>query len=399
MLWTMLVWENAAMPMIPQMPPEVTSPGHHAVTMLTRLGLDLTPVNFELMTLLLDGRRADLRLAFAALKRPIAAEDWEGLARQFLPQHFVAAADLQAGLSLLRSLQDVCDALSRAETAFAEDGRALEKSKTLLAASAGMSQAQLAHVAVGMVGVNSRAGERLTNLLKTLARWLAVSKPDVADAPSADGVAPGASHVATSETPGASMPAAALVGGAVSSPVTLHGLAERSVLMGRLQDLHTGGQKLDGSSLMLCHLKGLDGYRGPDMLKARDFVLDTLGHQTQRLMGEGDLACWMSPEELGLLLDANNDLLLTDISQKLRRIVTGSVRHARRTVSGLPDLRCHIGCASAFGPVSPGQLYSSAKLALQRAEFADDDRLVINDLSGPLKVDRRYDALYGRRMQ
>ncbi|MBT9372474.1 diguanylate cyclase [Rhizobium sp. CSW-27] len=379
------------MPMIPQMPPEAPDTGHQAVTLLTRLGLDLTPANFELMTLLLDGQNGDLRQAFAGLKRPILAEEWDALARRFLPQHFVPHADLVTGLALLQALGNVRAALVTTETGLAEQGRAIEKGRALLAASADMSGAQLAHVAARIAQANARACDLTKELLAVLADWKEthpLGQPEKGH--DARAFPPAGEATAREPSPVAS---------ASPAPVVLHGLAERAVLMGRLQDLHTGGQKLDGSSLMLCHLKGLDGYRGPDMLKARDFVLDTLGQQTQRLMGEGDLACWMSPEELGLLLDANNDLMLTDISQKLRRIVAGSVNHARRNVPNLPELRCHIGCASAFGPVSPGQLYSSAKLALQRAEFAGDDRLVINDLSGPLKVDRRYDALYGRRMQ
>lgn len=351
--------------------------GKQAVSVLTKLGLDLTPENFHLMTLLLRGDQADLRRSFSVLKRPVSQDDLTELARQFLPHLFEPPQKMARALAIAEVLPQVHASVDKIEQSLTQFSQQLEKVQSVVEAMADDVPAPLRHVLALLLQSTKAQVTANTQVLELTAGWR-----DVFD----EAETPNSVNVPLPEM----QPASPVV------PVApTHGLGERAQLMSRLQALHSGEQHLDGYSLMLCRVSGFEAYRSPVLRKARDFLLDTLGQQTSRMIGKQDSACWMSADEMGLLLDSDNEIHLTDVSQRLRRLVDGALTHARHTVKDLPPLGCRFGCATAFGAASPALLYSSARLALQRAELTEDDRLVINTVSPPM-ANRRYTAIYNR---
>ncbi|WP_165218454.1 diguanylate cyclase domain-containing protein [Affinirhizobium pseudoryzae] len=354
--------------------------GRQASVVLTRLGLDLTPANFHLVCLLLKGDNADLKQSFLLLKRPVSQADLTDLAQRFLPFLFEPVQQVVDALALAPVLPKVETSLKDMQVSLQDFEAQLAKAQAVFAAAPEPAAAPLAHM---VHLLKQSAGEQVNvvaDLQASVAQWLAEVAPV---APQDD-----ASQVAAGPQPAPSMP----------DSIISHGLGERATMMGRLQALHSGEQHLDGYSLMLCRVSGFDAYRGPVMAKARDYLLDTIGQQTGRLIGKDDSACWMSADELGLLLNSNTEIHLTDVSNRLRHVVDGALGHARRTVKDLPSLNCRFGCATAYGTASPAQLYGSARLALQRAELTEDETLVINAVSPPVG-NRRYHAIYGRYYQ
>ncbi|MCY1668206.1 diguanylate cyclase domain-containing protein [Rhizobium sp. SL86] len=358
--------------------------GRQAMVVLTRLGLDLTPANFHLVSLLLKGENAELKRSFQHLKRPVSQADLTDLAHRFLPFLFEPAEQVVEALALAPVLPKVETSLKDMQVSLQAFEEQLAKAQAVMAATPEPAAAPLAHM-VNLL--KQSAGEQVNavaELQASLSQWLADMAPagQKDDAPDAV-IAP--MHALS---PTSSMP----------DNIISHGLGERATMMSRLQALHSGEQHLDGYSLMLCRVSGFDAYRSPAMAKARDYLLDTIGQQTGRLIGKDDSACWMSVDELGLLLNSNNEIHLIDVSNRLRHVVDGALGHARRTVKDLPALNCRFGCATAYGTASPAQLYGSARLALQRAELTEDEKLVINAVA-PLAANQRYHAIYGRHYQ
>ncbi|WP_377296357.1 hypothetical protein [Rhizobium sp. SGZ-381] len=396
------------MSIITSMQPDPNANGRQAVALLLRLGLDLSPVNFELMTLLIEGERPEIKRRFALLPRPIDPQEWAAMARDILPQHFQTGQRLTAALSLLDAATELRGILSAVDETVSSNLQKIEKAATLLQSAPALSPAQIAHVLKAVTDACAAELEATRQVMQALDDW---AGPSVArPAPATSVLSPsGPSPAVEANFPDASAGAGAVVGlvaaGAglpdaarpVAAAPLVHGLAGRAALMGRMKALTTDGQQLDGSSLVLCRLKGLEAYQRPAMIGARDFLLDTLGQQAGRLMSKEEMASWLQMDELGMLVSFTDDLSLTDLGRRIGRILETTVRLARKRVPDLPNVQCRLGAASAFGAVTPAQLYDSARLALQRAEFRGDDTLVTTTVSGRLPKDRHYEALYGRR--
>lgn len=370
------------------------SVGRQAVAVLTRLGLELTPENFTVITLLLRGSNDDLKRSFAQLRRPISQSDMTELTRQFLPFLTLAPQTISAAMALSQSLPTVHHLLERIQSSLSDFGEQLAKTQSVILAVGEPAAPPVAHVLTQLSQSAEAQAEVNMRALHAIAGWL--DDLDRAGDPLA------ATYYSQSQTqqkiqaPDENHAGQANIIAHPLAPGLSHGLGERTEMMSRLQALHSGEQHLDGYSLMLCRVTGLENYRTPILRKARDFLLDTLGRQTSRMIGKQDSACWMSADEMGLLLNSDNEIHLTDVSQRLRRLVDGAFTHARRTVKDLTPVGARFGCALALGAASPAQLYSSARLALQRAELTENDGLLINRVS-PSAATRRYPAIYGRR--
>ncbi len=353
------------------------SAGRQTVTVLTRLGLELTPANFHLVYLLLQGGRPELKQRFAALSRPVTQAALNELAREFLPFVFETPERVAGALAIADVVPKAQARLEDMRQALDEFSEQLATARSVAAALEENAAPPLAHVLTLLSQSAEVQSAMNADLLRSIAGWLADLEGGQAFAPQVPQTADASAN----------------------EPITIRptgGLGERAALMSRLQALHSGEQHLDGYSLMLCRVNGLDAYKGDLLGKARRFLIKVIGQQTGQMIEANDSACWMSSDELGLLLNSNSEQHLTDVSHKLRKTVDGAMQQALKTVKTLPQLVCRFGCATAHGSASPAQLYSGARLALQRAELTEDPGLIINSVM-PQSSDRRYHAIYGRQ--
>ncbi|MDO1582313.1 hypothetical protein [Rhizobium oryzicola] len=359
-----------------------------AIDALIRYRLELTPDNFHVALRLLDDPPPGLRENFATLPYPLQQADFARLGEQFLPQKI----DRDALEPLMTALTGALGALAmislrerRHVSVFAQNILAvqalLEKRPELSAdeVGSGLDELALSSLARG------EAAERLQRALSVCIEGLQAFTRAL-EAPS------GSPSQATSPEPAAQDGAEATE----QAPEVSHGLPDKAGLVSRLEALQASEKQLSGYSVLLCRLKGMDQFRGEAMQKAKDFVLNTLGNQTSRLISADEGAYWVAPQELGLVLGTTSEIELNDFSRKLKRIVDHSVAYARRDVQTLPDLRCRFGGATAYGRTSASQLLGKASLSLQRADFLDEEMPVLSAISN-IKGDGRYDSLYGRR--
>lgn len=320
--------------------------GRKALEFLTKNRLDLTPRNFELIYEVLTGRDKALREAFVALPKPVSQAALSMVAQQFLPER-----------PLLASLKSASE-----EALGALDGfRKVLEGGTVTVVEARQGATEELAALDGQIGHCIDALQAVSRLVKSETQDLANQE-----------------HL---------------------SAQLAFGLPGYSALEERLALLFGDGMPEDGVSLMLCRIDGLDPMSRSGLSKVGDYMKNTLARFTNRLLDRNDTAYWTAPDELSLLVGSSSESYLSQLGEKISRVVSDAETIARRSITAMPTLACHFGCARTHRPVPAAQLYGAARQSLQRAQLSHSLVPVFSEVSADAATLRRYEALYGRRMR
>jgi GGDEF domain-containing protein len=320
--------------------------GRKALEFLSIHHLDLTPSNYELIYEVLRGRDKALREAFVALPKPVSQAALSTLAHTFIRKLPLVAN--------LRSASD--DALAALDT-FRK--RLESGTVTVVEAEEGAS-GQLA----GLDAEIRHCVEALQAVVQ-----LVTPKPEEME---------GQEHLAAQLT---------------------FGLPSYAALEDRLSLLFSEGLPEDGVSLMLCRIDGLEPLGRSGLAQVGDYMKNTLARFTHRLIDKSDTAYWTGPDELSLLVGSSSETYLSQLGEKISRVVADAETIARRSIKSMPKLACHFGCARTHRPVATAQLYGAARQSLQRAQLNESHVPVFAEVSADAATLRRYEALYGRHMR
>lgn len=320
--------------------------GRKAMEFLSKNRLDLTPRNFELIYEVLTGRDKALREAFVALPKPVNQAALSMVAQQFLPERPLFATLKSVSEEALGALDSFRKALEGGTVTVAE---AHQGATERLAALDG----QIGHC---------------IEALQAVSRLVTPEPQDAA----------GQEHLAAQLT---------------------FGLPGYATLEERLASIFGEGVPEDGVSLMLCRIDGLEPMNRSGLGQVGDYMKNTLARFTHRLIDKSDSAYWTGPDELSLLVGASSETYLSQLGEKIARVVTDAETIARRSIKSMPKLACHFGCARTHRPVLAAQLYGAARQSLQRAELTESLVPVFAEVSADAATLRRYEALYGRRMR
>lgn len=320
--------------------------GRKALEFLTKNRLDLTPRNFELIYEVLTGRDKALREAFVALPKPVSQAALSIVAQQFLPER-----------PLLASLKNASE-----EALGALDGfRKVLEGGTVTVVEAQQGATEELAALDGQIG-------HCIDALQAVSRLVKSETPDLANQ----------EHL---------------------SAQLDFGLPGYAALEERLALLFGDGMPEDGVSLMLCRIDGLDPMSRSGLSKVGDYMKNTLARFTNRLLDRNDTAYWTAPDELSLLVGSSSESYLAQLGEKISRVVSDAETIARRSITAMPALACHFGCARTHRPVPAAQLYGAARQSLQRAQLSHSLVPVFSEVSADAATLRRYEALYGRRMR
>ncbi|MGL4197380.1 MAG: hypothetical protein ACRCSX_06435 [Allorhizobium sp.] len=320
--------------------------GRKALEFLTKNRLDLTPRNFELIYEVMTGRDKALREAFVALPKPVSQAALSIVAQQFLPER-----------PLLASLKSASE-----EALGALDGfRKVLEGGTVTVVEAQQGATEELAALDGQIGHCIDALQAVSRLVKSETQDLANQE-----------------HL---------------------SAQLAFGLPGYSALEERLALLFGDGMPDDGVSLMLCRIDGLDPMSRSGLSKVGDYMKNTLARFTNRLLDRNDTAYWTAPDELSLLVGSSSESYLSQLGEKISRVVSDAETIARRSITAMPALACHFGCARTHRPVPAAQLYGAARQSLQRAQLSHSLVPVFSEVSADAATLRRYEALYGRRMR
>lgn len=320
--------------------------GRRVLVFLSKNRLDLTPKNFELVYEVLSGRDRALREAFVALPKPVSQAALSLLAHQFMPERPMLATLRSSSQEALQGLDEFRKALEGGIVRVVE---AQEDGNDRLAALDGQLR-------------------QCVDALRAVSRLVTPEPPEVA----------GQEHLTAQ---------------------LAFGLPGYAALEERLEALFGEGVPDDGVSLMLCRIDGLEPLSRSGLAKVGDYMKNTLARFTHRLIDRSDTAYWTETDELSLLIGASSEVYLSQLSEKIGRVVADAEAIARRSIASMPKLACHFGCARTHRPVPVAQLYGAARQSLQRAELTDSLTPVFTEVSADAATLRRYEALYGRRMR
>lgn len=320
--------------------------GRKALEFLSKNRLELTPRNFELIYEVLIGRDKALRDAFVALPKPVSQATLSMIAHQFLPERPPLATLKCASEEALAALDGFRKALESGTVSVVE---AQEGVSDRLAAL----DEQIRHC---------------VDALEAVSRLVTPEPLEVE----------GQEHLTAQLS---------------------YGLPGYAALEERLEALFAAGVPQDGVSLMLCRIDGLEPLSRSGLSKVGDYMKNTLARFTHRLIDKSDTAYWTGPDELSLLVGASSETYLSQLGEKIARVVSDAETIARRSIKSMPRLACHFGCARTHRPVLAAQLYGAARQSLQRAELTESLVPVFAEVSADLATLRRYEALYGRRLR
>lgn len=316
-----------------------------ALGFLSSHNLKLDPRNFEVVFTVLAGRDRPLREAFLQMPKPVSQAGLTELADRFLVARPVFVQVTKTAADALAALADL--------------RMALEAGTLIAADPAGDGNALLARL-------DSHLDQCLTALQAV---------KDQVEPPARE--VPGQEHLTAQ---------------------LAFGLGGYSALENRLKELFSKGMPDQGVSLLLCHIEGLAPLERSGLGKVSDYMKNTLGRFSSRLIGKEDAAFWTAPDELGLLIGATSETYLAQLGEKIARVVADADGIARRSIKTLPKMACRFGCARTQRPVLPMQLYGSARQSLQRAELTESVLPVFSEVAGDANALRRYKALYDRPM-
>lgn len=327
---------------------EADAIGRRVLGFLTQQNLALTPANFQLVFEVLSEGHPDLREAFVKLPKPIRQPDLTALAGRFLA---------------------ACPQLDKLKISVAETIPTLVDLRKALEAGAVVTQDA---VAPGdgndlLSQVDAQVGQCLAGL-QAIQELLVPAAAEV----------PGQEHLTAQLT---------------------FGLGGYQALEDRIREVIASGISDQGLSLLLCRVEGLEPLERAGLAKVSDYMKNTLGRFSHRLIGKNDTAYWTASDELGLLIGATSETYLTQLGEKLSRVVADAEGIARRSIKTLPKMACRFGCARTHRPVPAVQLYGTARQSLQRAELTESILPVFAEVAADPGLLRRYEAIYGRRLR
>jgi diguanylate cyclase len=262
--------------------------GRRVLVFLSKNRLDLTPKNFELVYEVLSGRDRALREAFVALPKPVSQAALSLLAHQFMPERPMLATLRSASQEALQGLDEFRKALEGGIVRVVE---AQEGGNDCLAALDGQLR-------------------QCVDALRAVSRLVTPEPPEVA----------GQEHLTAQ---------------------LAFGLPGYAALEERLEALFGEGVPDDGVSLMLCRIDGLEPLSRSGLAKVGDYMKNTLARFTHRLIDRSDTAYWTEGDELSLLVGASSEVYLSQLSEKIGRVVADAEAIARRSIASMPKLAWH----------------------------------------------------------
>lgn len=337
-------------------------------TLLNRFQLEATPANFELFHEMVTGNNPELRERFNKLGKDISPSDIEALAREFLPHHFgdsifdhsatVMRDDLH---DLMRSLKDTRSDLSSYSDNLSATSERIGKIDPADPAAIKRELASI-QVLTDMQRAKSEA------ILETLDLKLASvnnlsSEIDHAEVAKF-------THVAT-------------------------GLANRRAFNKRMAELYAIEKFPGDHTLIFGKIRGYEALAGPEMQKARDFLLERIGKAAGSIVSHDDLAAWIENPNLALVLATADEAEIERLSNIVREQFIAAFRTVQRSAPHLPAMMIYFGAATTYSAQKAANLIANAEQALNHALASAVLKTVIYGSSKAPEEGDKY-HLYGR---
>lgn len=313
---------------------------------LSRLEIEASPVNYELMYEIISGNNPELREKFARLAKPIAEEDLAALARIHLPHHFGKAIHDESADRLRSELTTLKESLLTGQSSLSSYtsmlGQATGRISTVDPRDAKTIQSHLQVIQQMTEAQQSKS----TQILESVSTQIST-------------VAAIASDIEEFERT------------KFTHPVT--NLANRRGFNKRLAELYGGERYPEGASLLLCNLLALEPFGAKELLRLREAILERLGSVVSQAVQATDFAAWLERPQIALLIWTSAEAEIQKIADHLKKscLTAFDSRQAR-----MPAVVARFGCSTTYDARTASELVGHAEKALQTATDAANDKVV-----------------------
>ncbi|MDH6269898.1 diguanylate cyclase [Rhizobium sp. SG_E_25_P2] len=339
------------------------------IIQLLRMGLEVTPVSFELMHEVLSGDNPDLRQQFITLGKHVTAEDVERLARNFLPHHFGHSA-LDSSASLFsEELQGFQDALSNGQEALSAYATVLTQASEQFSRADPRDSIAIRR-AIDHVSQATAAQKVATNrMMRSVSERIETVK---------------AIRHTIDQSERAKF---------TDGPTAL---GNRRAFNRRLGEIFHGDRGIDGYTLILCRISGLEQFDRPELAKARAYFLARFGGFARKLLKGREGGYWLGQPHLAFIVFGTEESYVAGVTRRLHEAIAEIVGALRHSIATAPVLTGHYGCAASSGAGAPPELLGHAITALETSTLHRDGTPVFYGARAAVSSDSRNYALYGR---
>lgn len=341
----------------------------HAFSMLTRMNIKPTPVNFELAYEIVSGNNPELRKQFLELGQNITTSDMDELGRKFLPHHFGDSIFEKSSGSILSELggfQTLLNGSQASLTRFSENlSAASERILKIDPENTSAIRSELDEV--------SRAANELTARASRVLERVGQQMANV-------------NHL-NSEMAAAN---------AIKFTHSTTGLGNRRALNRRMAELYAHDQLPRDCTLVFGRIVNFSLFGSPALLKAKEAVMAGLGGFIAKELQNGDAGFWLESPELAFIIDTIREEDIRAFTDRLRETL------ARQLISvGLPpavreSLHISFGCAATISAENAAILIKNAEIALATALSSGEPRSIFYAVTEKLPESRDY-YIYGRQ--
>ncbi|MFQ6185258.1 diguanylate cyclase domain-containing protein [Sinorhizobium meliloti] len=313
---------------------------------LSRLEIDASPINYELMHDIVSGSNPELRERFARLSKPISAEALDSLARMYLPHHFG------------KSIHD--DSTTRLQTELTT-----LKASLLSGQDSISSYSRMLGQATGNISsVDPRDTKTIQSQLQAIRHMTEVqhsTNTQILDSVSSQisTVAAIASEVENFER--------------TKFTHLATNLANRRGFNKKLAELYGGERYSEGTSLLLCDLLALEPFDAKELIKVKEAVLERLGFAVARAVQSTDFAAWLERPQLGILIGTTAEAEIQKTADHLRNSCLAAFDSRQ---ANMPAVFARFGCSAICNASTASVLVGQAEKALQIATDSVSDRVV-----------------------
>ncbi|TCL70339.1 diguanylate cyclase [Rhizobium sp. BK251] len=311
---------------------------------LTRLQIDASPVNYELMYEIISGNNPELREKFARLGKNITEEDLDALARTYLPHHFGGSVFDRSTNLIQNELTTLKESLQSGQNSLTSYTNMLGQASGHISSIDPSDPKKIQSQLQAIQQATEMQRSKSSQMLETVSTQISAVAAIASDVDEFEKMK--FTHAAT-------------------------GLGNRRAFNKKIAELYMG-ERYPEASLLFCNLVGLEPFEKREFLQLKESILQRIGSIASHVIQATDSAAWLDRPQVGIIV-------LTSAEAEIRRIAD-QIRNGCRTAFGAPRpgtpvVMPRFGCCTTFDANNASDLIRNAEKALETAIDAADEKV------------------------
>ncbi len=337
-------------------------------SLMTRLNIEASPVNYELFHEIMSGNNPELRERFSKLGKAINNEAIAELARRYLPHHFGDSIFDTSSKTMSKDLEELMASLERShsdlDTFTQHLSKSTDKFKSIDPANANEIKAELDGLAKATDYQRSLNQATLTtiNTKLTSVNTLASEIDEVERAKF--------THPAT-------------------------GLSNRRAFNKRMATMFADAKFPGDYALCFGRISHFEAMEKAELLKAKEYLLKQIGITISGVVSEDDFGGWIESPQICIILATASESEIKRICGNVRQKLDALLANMRRTSPLVPSCNTFFGACTTYGASNAATMIGNAEKALiKAAERADGEIQIFGETGTDADSGKNY-QMYG----